>query len=118
MTKNFANKTFHPVTRHRACGISAPDGHAETRSGFTRRRDQREVPAANPPPGGESMIEIRLPEQSRPTRKPLRRRVGRDYGASRARPFLRRAASTRRPALDAMRARNPWVRLRCSRLGW
>jgi len=34
------------------------------------------------------------------------------------RPFERRAATTRRPPFVAMRERNPWRRLRTSRLGW
>src|SRR5690606_18060661 len=42
----------------------------------------------------------------------------RDYGQSRARPLARRAASTLRPPLVAMRARKPWVRLRRRLLGW
>jgi hypothetical protein len=34
------------------------------------------------------------------------------------RPFARRAASTRRPATVAIRARKPCRRLRTSLLGW
>lgn len=40
------------------------------------------------------------------------------YGDSCARPFARRRLSTRRPALVAIRARNPWVRARLILLGW
>ena len=40
-----------------------------------------------------------------------------DQGQSRLRPLARRLASTRRPPLVAMRARNPCVRLRCRLLG-
>jgi hypothetical protein len=40
------------------------------------------------------------------------------YTARRLRPFARRRASTARPDRVAMRARNPWVRLRCKLLGW
>jgi hypothetical protein len=40
------------------------------------------------------------------------------YGQSFARPFARRALMTLRPPLVAMRARNPWVRLRRRLLGW
>lgn len=39
------------------------------------------------------------------------------YGQSRARPFARRAFSTFRPPLVAMRARKPWVRARRTLLG-
>ena len=39
-------------------------------------------------------------------------------GAKRTRPFARRAARTARPAFVLMRARKPWVRLRCKLLGW
>jgi len=42
-----------------------------------------------------------------------------DYaGVRRARPFARRALSTRRPALVDMRARKPCRRARFNRLGW
>src|SRR5690242_4853724 len=40
------------------------------------------------------------------------------YGVRRARPLARRAARTLRPLAVAMRARKPWVRLRCKLLGW
>ena len=43
--------------------------------------------------------------------------VGPDYADSRLRPLARRALITLRPALVAMRARNPWVRLRLRLLG-
>jgi len=43
---------------------------------------------------------------------PLRRQ-----GQRRLRPFARRRASTARPLLVAIRARNPWVRTRCRLLG-
>jgi hypothetical protein len=36
----------------------------------------------------------------------------------RLRPFARRRFRTRRPFFVAMRARNPWVRLRLTLLGW
>jgi len=36
----------------------------------------------------------------------------------RLRPLARRRLRTRRPFLVAMRARNPWVRLRFTLLGW
>jgi hypothetical protein len=39
-------------------------------------------------------------------------------GVSCARPFARRRLSTRRPALVAMRARNPWVLARFKLPGW
>src|ERR1700677_349228 len=41
----------------------------------------------------------------------------RGQGQRRLRPFARRRASTRRPLLVAIRARNPWVRARCKLLG-
>lgn len=40
------------------------------------------------------------------------------YGVRRARPFARLALITRRPALVAIRARNPCLRARFNRLGW
>jgi hypothetical protein len=39
------------------------------------------------------------------------------YGQRRLRPFARRRASTCRPLLVAIRARNPCVRARCKLLG-
>lgn len=39
------------------------------------------------------------------------------YTQSRLRPFARRRANTNRPPLVAIRARKPWVRLRCKLLG-
>lgn len=47
-----------------------------------------------------------------------RRFTGGCYGASCARPFARRLFRICRPALVAMRARNPWFRARLSLLGW
>jgi hypothetical protein len=41
-----------------------------------------------------------------------------DQADRRARPLARRALRTRRPPLVAMRARNPWRRLRLILLGW
>lgn len=40
------------------------------------------------------------------------------YGTSRTRPFARRRFRICRPALVAMRARKPWLRLRLRLLGW
>jgi hypothetical protein len=40
------------------------------------------------------------------------------YALSRLRPCARRAATTLRPPLVAMRARKPWRRLRTNLLGW
>lgn len=40
------------------------------------------------------------------------------YGESCARPLARRRFKTRRPALVAIRARNPWVLARLILLGW
>jgi hypothetical protein len=40
------------------------------------------------------------------------------YAVSRLRPFLRRAAITRRPFLVAMRDKKPWTRLRRRLWGW
>lgn len=59
-------------------------------------------------------------QQALVTRKPeLIAGIGiRPYGQSRARPLARRALSTLRPPLVAMRARKPWVRLRRRLLGW
>ena len=48
----------------------------------------------------------------------FRKAVGLDYADNRLRPLARRALITLRPALVAMRARNPWVRLRLMLLGW
>ena len=48
----------------------------------------------------------------------FRKRGSLNYGVNRARPFARRRLITRRPALVAMRARNPWVRARLILLGW
>ena len=41
-----------------------------------------------------------------------------DYADKRLRPLLRRALIILRPALVAIRARKPWVRLRRRLLGW
>ena len=54
------------------------------------------------------------------SRVPPRRCARRTHfqGISWRRPLARRRASTLRPPLVAMRARNPWVRLRRTLLGW
>ena len=41
-----------------------------------------------------------------------------DQTVRRCRPLARRALMTKRPFLVAIRARNPWVRLRRNSLGW
>src|SRR5262245_45886005 len=45
-------------------------------------------------------------------------RARRDQGQRLLRPRARRRLSTRRPPLVAIRARNPWRRLRRKLLGW
>src|SRR6185437_7659711 len=67
----------------------------------------------------EHLVELRRLAQSR------RRREGSGthgpcpgYGVRRLRPLARRAFTTWRPRLVAMRARKPWVFLRRPFLGW
>ena len=63
--------------------------------------------------GIEHRAELVLLVEARGARKPA---VA--YGQRRARPLARRAFRILRPFLVAMRARNPWVRLRFLTLGW
>lgn len=62
---------------------------------------------------GEHRAELVLLDEARGARKSVIA-----YGQRRARPLARRAFNTLRPFLVAMRARNPWVRLRFLTLGW
>lgn len=69
---------------------------------------------------GENTVEI---PGTKEARNPRELGVGelavalRDQGDTRARPLARRALSTLRPFLVAMRLRNPWVLARLIRLG-
>ena len=72
-----------------------------------------------PAPGTEHRVERADSGEPVATATPEHRRGATvDQGASRARPFARRAESTVRPPTLFIRARKPCVRLRLTTEGW
>ena len=101
-----------------------PDGKAEPCStGGVGTRDDEEQRIGETLALAVDEVELRLvgePARARETtrcERTINRTRGNDQTARRLRPFARRRLSTRRPPFVAMRARNPWTRLRCRLLG-
>jgi hypothetical protein len=82
----------------------------------SRRGSPKVRPALQPLHGNTRLGNTRL-GKARPGEARLERTRAR-YALSRLRPCARRAATTLRPPLVAMRARKPWRRLRTNLLGW
>jgi hypothetical protein len=126
--KGLARQSFDPIATHRIADGARADGQAEARvTEGVRTREDGERAINGPSSFSINRIEVRLAVQALFERQSLRRSgqrgpvgFGRRGGqtANRARPFARRRFSTIRPALVAIRARKPCVRLRCRLLGW
>ena len=117
--EGFADLAFNEVAHDRFCGDFAGDGDAQT--GMTKRVGSRvdcKVLVAVPLSGAQRSAIINTCQNSEGFRQPLSGRRRRSQALSRARPRARRALMTARPPAVLMRARNPWVRLRFSTLGW
>lgn len=119
--KAFADDALEPVAIHRAAQVPArgrqPEPGVVTAVGAS---EDRYVPIArahglrkDPPEFRRRAEPLATSEASQAAACASRP----DYGVSRCRPLARRARMTARPLAVAMRARNPWVRLRRSTLG-
>lgn len=112
--EHLARDSFESVPRHRVACDLARDCQPQTcRLVAVVFSEHREKTVSASPRGIEHRAELVLLIEARGARKPA---VA--YGQRRARPLARRALRTLRPFLVAMRARNPWVRLRFLTLGW
>lgn len=120
-TKGFPRLALDPVAANGGRRDLARDGETETRrADIIRGGEQREERVGRTETLAENASKRFRFQQALLAGKPevcfrLKRRA---YGQSLARPFARRALSTLRPPLVAMRARKPWVRLRRRLLGW
>lgn len=113
MAEHFARDAFQPVSLHRMSCDLARNGQAQSRIGSAAGVTKHsEKPVGATLRGSEHRAELVLFGETRGARKPAIA-----YGQRRARPLARRAFKTLRPFLVAMRARNPWVRLRFLTLG-
>ncbi len=124
-----AQPSLCPIADHRIAHLSAR-GKPDPQPGAFRpphrpwgclqdqaRHDHPVAGRRNPQEIGAD-LECRQPAPTdRPPGGSERRKIARQAD-SRLRPFARLAASTRRPAAVAIRARNPWRRLRTRLLGW
>ena len=107
-----------------AAGCAHAHGQSQARVvQYVAPHDHEEVGIGRAPTRGVYGVVLVLVGQAPATRKTVRRGLAstRSPGgqtARRLRPFARRRLSTSRPPFVAIRARNPWVRLRCRLLGW
>ena len=119
-----AQQALEPIARHRTAGRTHAHGQAQARvAEGIAAHDYEKVGIGRAPTRGVYGVVLVLVGQAPATRKTVRRGLAstRSPGgqtARRLRPFARRRLSTSRPPFVAIRARNPWVRLRCRLLGW
>lgn len=115
--EGFARQALDPVAFHRRSGNLAGNRKADARlRQLAWRRQQGEESIGGTDAGAENAREFVGFQQPVVARETLT--AAERYGQRRARPLARRAFSTLRPPLVAMRARKPWVRLRRRLLGW
>jgi hypothetical protein len=105
--ENGLDTTTQPVSHHGApnCGIDRKADAGPIASIGNQARQKRSGPPASSPVHARKLISAR------------QRTVG-PQTVRRLRPFLRRAASTRRPFFVDMRSMKPWTRLRRRLCGW
>jgi len=119
--KAFPDDALDSVARHGSrCGFFR-DGQAQTWIAQAIGCSQQgECPTRCTPRLGKYTPELYGPGQPRAARKAGRTPFQgvENYTVRRARPLARRALMTKRPFLVRIRARKPWVRLRCRLLGW
>lgn len=120
--EGLADQALYAIALDRRAGVAAGDRHAD--AGVAVRALQRqdeEVRIGELPPAGEHGLEGRLRAEAGGAGEAAGRGCQRDrvdqIGVRRARPLARRADSTFRPFLVAIRARKPWVRARLRTLG-
>ena len=119
--ETFPHGALNAISIHRGGGGFPGDCQAETRPvQLVACNQYRECPTRETFRFGEHPSVVDGPGQARGAREAglTRCQNAGSYTLSRARPLARRAFRTRRPFLVRMRARNPWVRLRCRLLGW
>lgn len=113
VAEQFARDALEPVALYCVSRNLARNRQPQSRAGNAiRAAEHGEVAVGATLRGGEHRAELVLFDEARGARKPA---VA--YGQRRARPLARRAFKILRPFLVAMRARNPWVRLRFLTLG-
>jgi hypothetical protein len=105
--ENGLDTTTQPVSHHGApnCGIDRKADAGPTASISNQARQKRSGAPASSPMHARKLVSTR------------QRTVG-PQTVRRLRPFLRRAASTRRPFFVDMRSMKPWTRLRRRLCGW
>lgn len=124
VTKGFANDSLDAIPRRRLFAVFLCNRQPEPWSLFFSAPEENceiSIPASTRPPKYATeacFVEepVTLFESVTAAAR-FRKRGSLIYGVNRARPFARRRLITRRPALVAMRARNPWVRARLILLG-
>lgn len=120
MAETFPGQTLEPIAIDRTASVPAGHRHTQARVVKTvwpsQKREKtvfRPFSLAKQAPKIVTLIQARSGREA-----PFPRRSHTDpQGVRRARPLARRALSTLRPPLVAMRARKPWVRLRRRLLG-
>jgi len=120
-TKTLPHHALDPVAGNRGWDTLAGDSQAEPRVTEIVRLDEGDPSVMVQTPWViKHAPELFLAGQAIAPGKatPARTQRTRRQADRRARPFARRALRIRRPFLVRMRARNPWVRLRCRLLGW
>lgn len=117
----FPHDALDAVAIYRGGGGLSRNGQTQTGPTQVVGRDQYgECPTREAFGVAENAPELNGSGQARRARKTglARNQDEVDYTLNRARPLARRAFRTRRPFLVRIRARKPWVRLRCRLLGW
>jgi hypothetical protein len=118
--ESHAQQAAHPIAIDRERQRLAADDDARA-ADVTRRghRDQlQELALAAASAAKQRLERARAREPVAATSPEHRRGTSVDQGASRTRPFARRAESTLRPPTLFIRARKPCVRLRLTTEGW
>jgi hypothetical protein len=124
VSERFAGEALDAIAVDGVAGSFHTDG--ETEAYMTDRTgpgDDEKQRVRRPLTFTVNGVEFRLVGKASVARKAARGErnggalLGSGQTARRLRPFARRRLSTRRPPLVAMRARNPWTRLRCRLLG-
>jgi len=110
VTKGLPDNTFDPITIRRLRGFTPGYRHPEPRPVATvgTKKDGK-IPVRDAAGVLEDAVKVTPLRKPRCAGQRRRRHAPRWHGYfdSRARPLARRRASTRRPPLVAMRARNP-----------
>jgi hypothetical protein len=107
----------HPIADDRAANLAA-NGQADAGLLTALGNQARQMFCSPAPALPRNSGEIRPPAERSIASQARKSRAGGRQTVRRLRPFLRRAAITRRPFLVAIRERKPWTRLRRRLWGW